>query len=1016
MQPNRRRLLVFVIFGAALVALTIDRPRTSNPGALIPTVQRASMAALEALVDKVPRSLADTLREAGALARLTLPDRIQPQGMNPDLPFRMVFPHAPAGTGGGLTIQSSVIILNNSGANAEGTIFFYLNSGSPMSVETTMGTGSSFNFTLLPGEELRLETLEQRATRTGWIEVLSNVQLAGSGTFSVFQGASFVSEVGIADSPSSTSTLLYVDTTDGKDTGFALCNPHSDRSLNYQIEVRRLNGTVVASTQGSLPPRGQTAQFVTGVNAGLTNFQGVLVISSSDEFAVVTLRTRGLFFTSFPVAPRVEDVSDDDSLLFARLANGVSGDLRIFSTFQLMNNSDSVATSTLRFFGENGQNLNLTIGGQTGSEITLQVPANSAVELVSAGAGPAVVGWARVESSIPLAGGAAFTIVNASSGVFVSEVGIPDSAVSPRQILFAEVRGDIDTGVALTNVGERPIRVRLRLVGGQPGATAMTSAAPAAVNAVTEIDLTPGQHIAQFVSQLFASEGAVAMRDFRGRLEMVARDVELSAVVGFDLEVPMGGIALRTRGPLLTSLPVAPYVLNFHPILDLSLATRLAGASPRTCLNWRQQAGERGIRTATIQFNRGRLDLSRLPDETQFAGDLVAGVPLFGVVNFGSLLFTDVTATEAVFYGPLSVGPDSEAASYNGTIRNLPGDGFEVVLTAGPPETEPAILPIPGFIQICMDSGLVQLSNLPGATVTVSEEYLSMDMMTGAMDALRRSVSNTFQIETPSGPVEIHSVLPGRIQGNGEIEVLGTGFAATPAGNRVTVEANSRVEAEVLEASSSRLRVRLPHGTARGPLRVEAGGRQSNDYALEVAFAPTIEVMFQNPSRGQPTGFSATLNQQAGEIFFEELLIDPGTASWITGGFAVDQVLGQLTIRQFVDTPGVPEETDTYELRVIQSGSGQLQVGAFESGDDDPTLLVNLMDGGSLILSPAVTEFTFVHLAAVEATLRFDQAVMMLPASGSSVSFGVTLHSQPERLARPGTRRTVEQTRQAAIN
>ena len=84
----------------------------------------------------------------------------------------------------------------------------------------------------------------------------------------------------------------------------------------------------------------------------------------------------------------------------------------------------------------------------------------------------------------------------------------------------------------------------------------------------------------------------------------------------------------------------------------------------------------------------------------------------------------------------------------------------------------------------------------------------------------------------------MNSVTPSTVIGGQQITIDGANFAASTSGNSVTVEGNSRVAATVIEATATRLVVQLPNSLRTGNLRVTTGGKDSNDYLLQVLFAP----------------------------------------------------------------------------------------------------------------------------------------------------------------------------------
>ena len=189
------------------------------------------------------------------------PSRSPARGVAGEERFLLTFPHTANGQLDGVTILSTVILINNGGANATGTVFLRRSNGTAMEVTTNLGTGSQFDFSLESGEVLRLETDGKGPLLQGWVEVVSDVALSGSGGFTTLVDGQFQSEVGIGDSVRSDSLMVFVDRTDGKGTGIGVANPSDSETANLTFRLKRLDGTEIAQAEDSLGPQNQTAFF-----------------------------------------------------------------------------------------------------------------------------------------------------------------------------------------------------------------------------------------------------------------------------------------------------------------------------------------------------------------------------------------------------------------------------------------------------------------------------------------------------------------------------------------------------------------------------------------------------------------------------------------------------------------------------------------------------------------------------------------------------------------------------------
>ncbi len=461
--------------------------------------------------------------------------------------YSLTFPQVVNGLLGGVKYQTNIFLINNSAASARGTVYFFRQDGGTMSVSTNRGQSASFAVTLAPGASCRIETDGRGDAVVGWVEVISNVPLSGSGSFVVYDAAGkFQTEVGVGDSARARSLLLHVSSTADEFTGYAICNPSATTPASLTYELRDLGGRLISSRSGvPLSPRGQRAEFVNQTFPSIagTAFNGVLLVRSPDlDISVTTLRSRGVNLTSLPSVPLVSDTSKAGELLFSRIADGQFGTLRYKTSFVLLNNSSRNATSTLDLVSDKGSALSLTIGGSRKSSFTVNVPAGGAVELVSDGSSsPAATGWATVKSDIPLAGGAMFTSTDAARGTFVSQVGVPDSPPTTKASIFGQVRGDIDTAFAVNNLADTAQTVTLRLVRHE------SSGGPGTVLSEKTLAMAAKTHTAVFLSGYFGEVFEVLRRNYEGWFEIEGESGKR-----------LNALTLRTRGPSLTSLPVAP--------------------------------------------------------------------------------------------------------------------------------------------------------------------------------------------------------------------------------------------------------------------------------------------------------------------------------------------------------------------------------------------------------------------------------------------------------------------------
>lgn len=884
--------------------------------------------------------------------------------------FTLTFPHTVNGQDGNQIVKTTAILLNNSETNANGRVFLRQRDGSPMSVRTNQGTGSFFDFSLLPGETFRLETDGSGPLLIGWIEVVSDIQLSGSGAFALFSSSGqFLSEVGIGDSPRARSLMIFVDTQEGKNTAYAISNPSASTTARLTLQLKRLDGTLVASRENvSLGPLNQKAEFVneTFPTTDLRNFRGVLLITTTDtDVAVTTLRTRGIRLTSLPSAPAISDTSKQGTAYLARVGDGVFGTLKFQTSAVFMNNSDKKGTVTLELFKQEGTAMEVVTAVGRNDKFTVEVPAGGALELLSDGsANPGATGWARATSDIPLSVSGTFTIKNNASGEFVSEVGVPSSSESTKLSTFVQVSGDIDTGLGLTNIEGFSKNIMLRLV---------AEGAPLPV-AEKPLPLGARGHTGLFVSELFSEVPQINQRNFVGRLE----------AEGFGITA----LTLRTRGVFLTSLPVAAFNrAAFAPKLTITTATSLEGSKPALCLQISQNAGEAMPHKALLRFDKGSIDFSEFPQDPN---PPIIGIGIQNMLGFlinGYCFATQTTSSSSQFYCVPTPDGVHETTPFIGVLANTGNTGFVIGIEANPGQY--ASLPIGGTSNLCFHSDLIQLPS--GATeMNVSQEYESFEQTPDAGDILKRSATSIITTSTlPAGSPRIDSVSPTRAAAGTELLVRGSNFAATPAGNSVTVEGNSRIAVTVTAASSTLLKMKLPENAVTGALRVETGGRSSNDYSLDVPFAPQTTLAFGSLAANQETTLKLTMTQKSGQIAFLKVTAKPSQGSWKTSGFSAGTILGTMKLLN-----------TTYDLKVKSSDSNKLAIDVVEQGKSDISYTIEATNSGgpSLLLAPATFPDTVELRTNLAFELTFTQTVFRMPA-GAAIGFNVDLEvvSMPER-------------------
>ncbi len=172
-------------------------------------------------------------------------------------------------------------------------------------------------------------------------------------------GGILVSDAGVASAVPTTRARLYVDNSNGHDTGIAIANPGSSggtiQLTAYAIDGKTPAGSSVPTsfTLDSRQHRANVARdLIQGIPAGFT---GLMEVSSSTPFVALTLRalinSRGdLLFATFPNADLTRPAPEP--VIFPHIADGGG-----FRTEFILLGPVSAADTTVRLLDEAGSPL-----------------------------------------------------------------------------------------------------------------------------------------------------------------------------------------------------------------------------------------------------------------------------------------------------------------------------------------------------------------------------------------------------------------------------------------------------------------------------------------------------------------------------------------------------------------------------------------------------------------------------------------------------------------------------------
>jgi sugar lactone lactonase YvrE len=260
--------------------------------------------------------------------------------------------------GGGYA--TTLVLLNTSEGIETGTLQLLDDNGDPFVVNQVGGTtGSVFGYSIPSGGVVRFQTDGSAATtKAGWAQLTPDAGTStpvGAGVFSYHPGNFLMTESGVSAASSTTHARIYVDLSEGHNTGLAIANPASTNA-DVTIAAFRTDGvTGTGTSQGPLqvPANGHKARFADEFVAGLPDgFTGVLDIISSTPFAALTMRSlsnerNDFLLATFPVADMT--VSAPSPIVFPQIADGGG-----YVTQIILIGVGGASSLSVNAYGENG--------------------------------------------------------------------------------------------------------------------------------------------------------------------------------------------------------------------------------------------------------------------------------------------------------------------------------------------------------------------------------------------------------------------------------------------------------------------------------------------------------------------------------------------------------------------------------------------------------------------------------------------------------------------------------------
>ncbi len=204
----------------------------------------------------------------------------------------LYFPHFAEGAGWFFQLT----LTNLSSQTAVGTITFYDSTGSPQILPFNSGMASSFELSIPVASAVTFATAGTSPTLlTGYAVVeLDQENVTGILLFHYQNGT----EVSVPPQLPGQRFFMLVESSAAMDSGVAVALKRSDQTLKLQLVDNR--GQLKASRTWALRQR-QGAKFLKELFGELGNFQGVLELTSMEDFACVGLRLSPLSLSAIPV-------------------------------------------------------------------------------------------------------------------------------------------------------------------------------------------------------------------------------------------------------------------------------------------------------------------------------------------------------------------------------------------------------------------------------------------------------------------------------------------------------------------------------------------------------------------------------------------------------------------------------------------------------------------------------------------------------------------------------------------
>ncbi|MBI4444435.1 MAG: hypothetical protein HY645_00890 [Acidobacteria bacterium] len=877
-----------------------------------------------------------------------------------------IFPHFGDGSmGGGLALTTTLFLVNDLATTVNADVQFFATNGSPLTLTLDGVSGSSFKVALKSREMKRLSTSGTGAPKSGWIRVDADQPLTATLSFGIRRSnGTLVTDVGISESIPGTHFTLFADTIGAANTGVAVVNPSESQGVNLHFELLRQNGTVASVTDISLDPRGQRAAFLDEIFksvSGIGEFEGSVVITSSQPFAGITLRTIGDQLTSLPMVSPAPAGSTRTNFALAQVGIGSAAGLQIKTTILLVNNTSSAATGKVEFFGSDGTPMSVTIGSSTGNSFNFDLAPRAVARMMASGTGSLTAGWARVTMNQPISGAGIFHMLD-PQGNILSEAGVEAAPLRTKFRLIADSKENANTGIALVNPDADGSKEKA-------SATVYLYKKTGEFVASTTLTLDPLKHRAQFLTDFFPK--VTGIDEFEG-------------VMWIESDNLVAQMSLRQVGEKVTSMPTWSRKYGFAPYSVMNFSQNLVAQSPATEWIIHQESDNYDIQTITLSCP----DLGFKSNSFEPGQEIGLGyVPANGNTRAYSLVATKAGAAEFDVLDLTNGG----APFARGKISGSTSSGFQIQVTmlqAKAATYNPAASDLHFFIH----SGIINPPASP-RTSTLSTDFTSVSANKNyEAPYARKTIHSSSFVAADTSKAALHGLSTLFLSPRATAILYGANLGATPR-IIIPVVGGSTVNADVISVASDRVEFFVPPEITRGTIQVDNGSGPGNALAFPVLFAPQMQMTSASKKGESDTTFKLTFTQQAEEYALSsfDLTLFAVTANYVSLATGTNVGKGKI------EGPGSADFT----VKTDAVAADTMTLGFYQSGASKPTvtMLMQKVNGGVRLTYAPVTKPTgpAVYSEASKLEIELSGIPLKLPAAGKNVVASVLMESGPTR-------------------